>query len=938
MLLMATIQQTGTNTEWLSTAIHFLGDLLGETIRSQSGTATFELEERVRGLAKRLRTTADPAAERELQQIVQGLTVEQAGDLLRAFTHFFGLVNLAEQLERLRVLRERDLRNPKQPRSESIRAAVRQIAADGVPADRVAGALGEMLMVPVFTAHPTESQRRTGLHSLRRVAVLVQRLLDNDLLPAERADLERRLAGEIVGRWQSDQLRIHKPTVIDEVKYGRFYMETTLLDVVPGIYRELEAALNETYFERDWELPPLLRFGSWIGGDRDGNPFVTPGITVEAVCLLQEALLQHYVGRVERLSRVLSSSTRVTPISQELADSLEADAADFPETAALVRVRNESEAYRQKCTYIRERLLLTISVTTGYKPRWDINGIARLGDNIAWYRGAQGLLHDLQVMDRSLRANAGALLADGELHDLIRLVEVFGVHMATLDIRQHSSRHTSALKEIFAAAGVCDDYAALDEQARTALLGAELESRRPLIPARLAYSGETNETIETVRTVAALLEQLNPDVIHRYIISMTTGPSDVLAVLLLAREAGLYDPAAGQSRLDIVPLFETRADLQHAPEIVRNLLRTPAYRHHLKMRGDEQEIMLGYSDSNKDTGYVAANWSLYVAQRELVAVAHDENVRLVLFHGRGGAIGRGGGGANQAILAQPAGTVQGRLRLTEQGEVIFERYGLAGIGARHIEQLVHALLLSTFSPPGADVPERWSDVMAELADQSALAYRALVYDDPRFVDYFYEATPITELVRLNIGSRPASRSSSRRIEDLRAIPWVFAWMQSRHTIPGWYGLGAALEHYIEHHPDGPALLQKMYRDWPFFTTLIDNAQMILSKADMRIAHSYAALVKDPALRDDIYGAISAEYARTVRGVLLVTNQSQLLDNTPVLQRSIERRNPYIDPLSAIQVELLRRLRDTPDEKDIDGLRETVLLSVNGIAAGLKNTG
>lgn len=939
MLPMAMIQHSSTNTEWLSTAIHFLGDLLGETIRSQSGSETFELEERVRALAKRLRSTDDPDAERELQQIVQELSVEQAGDLLRAFTHFFGLVNLAEQLERLRILRERDLRDPQRPRSESIRAAVRQIAANGVPADQIADALGDLLLVPVFTAHPTESQRRTGLSSLRRLAALVQRLLTSELMPIERTELQKRIAGEIVGRWQSDQLRIHKPTVIDEVKYGRFYMETTLLDVVPSIYRDLEAALQETYFDRDWDLPAILRFGSWIGGDRDGNPFVTPDITVEAVRLLQVALLQQYVSRIEQLSQALSPSTREVPISQELSDSLEADAAAFPKIAELVDVRNEFEAYRKKCTYIRERLLQTITFTNAYRPRWDINGIARLREPVAWYRGAKDLVNDLRIMDRSLRANAGALLADGELHDLIRLVEVFGVHMATLDIRQHSSRHTSALQEILAASGVCEDYKALDEAARTALLSDELQSKRPLIPSRLGYSDDTNETVETLRTVAALLEQLNPDVIHTYIISMTTGPSDVLAVLLLAREAGLYDLAAGTSRLDIVPLFETRADLQHAPDIVRNLLSTPAYHDHLKLRGDEQEIMLGYSDSNKDTGYVAANWSLYVAQRELVAVAKEQQVRLRLFHGRGGAIGRGGGGANQAILAQPAGTVQGRLRLTEQGEVIFERYGLSGIGERHLEQLVHALLLTTFSQPESDVSDRWSEVFSELADESATAYRGLVYDNPRFVDYFYEATPITELVRLNIGSRPASRSSSRRIEDLRAIPWVFAWMQSRHTIPGWYGLGAALEGYMQRHPDdGLTLLQQMYQEWPFFTTLIDNAQMILSKADMRIAHSYAALVEDRELGDQIFADIAAEHARTVRSVLQITEQSQLLDRTPVLQRSIERRNPYIDPLSAIQVELLRRLRDTPEEVDTDVLRETVLLSINGIAAGLKNTG
>ena len=937
MAVMATTRQDGV--EWLSAAIHYLGDRLGETIRTQSGAEAFELEEHVRAIAKRLRATEDPAAERELQEIVGRLSVEEASDLLGAFTHYFGLVNLAEQLERLRVLRERDLRKPDRPRSESILAAVRQIAADGVPAAAIQATLGDMLLAPVFTAHPTESQRRTGLQSQRRIAALLPRLLGDDLLPAERADLDRRLVGEIVGRWQSDQLRVHKPTVIDEVKYGRFYLETTVLGVVPGIYRDLEAALRSTYPDCDWTVPPLLRFGSWIGGDRDGNPFVTPGTTVEAVRLLQDALLQHYVRRVERLSRILSSSTREVPISPELAASLEVDAAGFPEVAAMVATRNEFEAYRQKCTYIRERLLLTIARTERYQPLWDMNGIARLDDEIAWYRGAAGLLHDLRLMDASLRANAGAALADGELHDLIRLVEVFGLHMAALDIRQHSARHTSALREILATAGVCDDYTALDEAARTSLLSEELRGRRPLIPARLEYSPETNETIQTVRTVAALLEQLNPDVIHTYIISMATGPSDVLAVLLLAREAGLYDPAAGTSLLDIVPLFETRADLQHAPGIVTDLLATPAYRDHLRCRGDRQEIMLGYSDSNKDTGYVAANWALYVAQGELVALAERQGIHLRLFHGRGGAIGRGGGGANQAILAQPAGTVRGQLRVTEQGEVIFERYGLAGIAARHLEQLVHALLLTTFSPPGADVPEPWQRAMAELADDSAVAYRALVYDDPAFIDYFYEATPIAELVRLNIGSRPASRSSGRRIEDLRAIPWVFAWMQSRHTIPGWYGLGTALECFVERRSeDGLALLRRMYHEWPFFTTLIDNAQMILSKADMRIARSYAALVEDRAMAGKVFDRIAAEYACTVRNILRVTEQKELLDNTPVLQRSIDRRNPYIDPLSAIQVELLRRLREMPEDADTDELREAVLLSVNGIAAGLKNTG
>lgn len=924
--------------QWLSETIHMLGNLLGTTIREQVGEAAFALEEEVRQLAKQLRVAPDAGAEAAMVDLVRRLPLEEAVVLLKAFTHYFALVNLAEQVARLQVLRGRDLATPEQIRVESIHEALQQLKRQGVAAQALADALPGMMLQPVFTAHPTEAQRRTSLESIRRIAERLPDLLNEALLPYERSALEAQIAGEIAGRWQSDVLRFRKPTVLDEVKNGRYYMETTLFEVVPQIYRDFEAALQATYPDRKWHVPPLLRFGSWMGGDRDGNPNVTPTTTVETVRLLQITALEFYLRQIDAVSHQLGASVRVQPVSEELHASLDADAAIFPEIAVLVKERNQWELYRQKCTYIHAKLGRTLARTRALQPTWCPEQAPTAAAPGIVYYGAAGFAEELAIMERSLRANAGGALADGLLHDLQLLVAAFGLHIATLDIRQHSARHTAALAEILAVAGITPDFAALDEGSRTDLLSALLLDPRPIIPTRLTYSDPTNETVQVLRTVAALLEQFNPDTINTYIISMTTGVSDLLVVLLLAREAGLYDPQGGRSMLDVVPLFETRSDLHHAAAIMKETLENRAYRQHLRARRDNQEVMIGYSDSNKDAGYVAANWALYVAQRELLAVANGAGIRLRLFHGRGGSIGRGGGASNKAILAQPPGTVAGQLRITEQGEMIFDRYGLPGIALRHLEQLVHALLLTSFKQEEEEVDAEWLAAGQELADCSARAYRGLVYEHPDFLTYFHEATPITEVTSLNIGSRPASRSSSGKIEDLRAIPWVFAWMQCRHTLPGWFGLGSALDTFVKEHGSGARqLLEQMYQRWPFFNTLIDNAQMILSKADKRIARTYMALVKDRAVAEEIWSRIEHEWTLTSDYVLAITGQSRLLDNSPMLQRSIERRNPYIDPLSTIQVELLRRLREAPGQETAL-LREAVLLSINGIAAGLKNTG
>ncbi len=607
-------QQTNGERDRLSATIHLLGDILGRVIREQAGANAFALEERVRGLAKDLRANNHPYQVEAMQRIVAGLTVGQARDLLKSFSTYFALVNLSEQLQRIWVLRDRALERPGEPRAESIAAAVAELKRNQIAPDAIQRWLDSALILPVFTAHPTEARRRTTLQKLRRIADAVERV--NAALPPDEAEeAERQIAEEIVGLWQSDEVRVIRPTVVDEVKNGLYYFEATLVDLIPRLYRDLERELRRHYPEHEWRVPPLLRFGSWMGGDRDGNPYVTPEVTIETVRLMRAWALRRHIGAVEALSHRLGQSTRQVAVGDDLARSLDADAALFPQVAELLAHRNPFEPYRQKCTYIREKLLRSIEHTDAHAPDWGHREPLPLAGS--FYAGRDDLLADLRVIECSLRANAGDSVADGALHDLIRQVEVFGLHVATLDIRQHSERHTAALAEVLAAAGVCADYAALDEAARVALLTREVANPRPLIPARLAYTLETIETIQTFRTVAAILEQLSPDAIQTYIISMTTGASDVLAGLLLAKEAGLYQPASGVSRLNIVPLFETGADLAGCDRVMDACLRLPVYREHLRLRGDVQEIMIGYSDSNKDVGFAAANWALYQAQRAL---------------------------------------------------------------------------------------------------------------------------------------------------------------------------------------------------------------------------------------------------------------------------------------------------------------------------------
>ena len=910
----------------LSATIHFFGDLLGRVIRAQAGEPTLALEERVRALAKEVRAVPGPGPAAELRALVARSTIGEARELLRSFSAYFALVNLAEQLQRGWVLRDRARARPSVPRAESIAAAVTGLCAEGVSAGALQGWLDAAEIVPVFTAHPTEARRRTTLERLRRIADVVERLHAPELLPGEADEIGRRVEEEIVVLWQSDEVRAVRPTVLDEVQNGLYYFEAGLFELVPRLYRDLEGALAASYPGHAWRVPPLLRFGSWIGGDRDGNPFVTPEVTIEAARRLRVAAIRRHLATIEDLGGRLSQSTREVGVSAELLASLATDDARDAALAAELGRRHLHEPYRRKCGHIRAKLARSLDHAARHCPVF-CRDAPLLADGGRYHRRDE-LLADLHVLERSLLAHGGAAVARGALRDVMREVEVFGLHLATLDVRQHSERHAAALAEVLAGAGVCADYRALDEDARVALLSRALEDPRPLVPVRPAYTPESREVVETFRAVAAILGELAPESIQTVIVSMTRGASDVLAALLLAREAGVD--------VDIAPLFETLADLGAAPAVMRACLRVPAYRAHLRGRGGVQEVMLGYSDSNKDAGFVAANWALYRAQRELREVTAAEGVELRFFHGRGGAIGRGGGPANQAILAQPPGSVGSRLRLTEQGEVIADRYGLPVLAQRHLEQLVNAMLRAGFANPTAPEPA-WERAVERLAALARDYYRALVYGDPDFVRYFRAATPIAEIGRLNLGSRPASRKKSDRIEDLRAIPWVFSWMQSRHTLPGWYGLGYALEVFAE-EPGAIDLLQKMYEAWPFFRTMIDSAQMILGKADLHVAARYAELVPDRAMAEAIFGRIEAEHGRAARMICQVARAGEILDYAPILKRSIALRNPYVDPMSYIQVELLERLRAAPGGPDHEALEDAIMLSISGIAAGLKNTG
>ena len=917
----------------LARDVRLLGNALGEVLREQGGDALFERVERIRALTKEARSVAGGSdAERELDALFAGMDFDAALPVLKAFTTYFQLVNLAEQKEIVRVNRRRAYKAGDKPRSESVRQAIQTLSGTGMTAAEMRALVGSLSVQLVFTAHPTESKRRTVNEKLHRLSASLSALEQPQMAESECERLEADVVAETEILWQTDEVRQRRLTVIDEAKNILFYFGETLFEITPRLYEDLAAALAECYPGEEFEIPNFLEYGSWVGGDRDGNPTITLDHTAEVLRLHRQQVLALYVPAVRALSDRLSQSLHYVTVSEELEASLLADAELLPEVAALAAGRSPTEAYRRKCEFVWERLRRTQDGKPG------------------GYEHASEFVADLALIQRSLETHKGHFAARRALAPLLFQARLFGFHLARLDIREHKEKYLGALSTVLTDQGI--DFMALSESGKIALLEQEIAGRRPLVPAQPSFGDDANKTLNLFRLVSGKMDTLGPDAFGSFILSMASDVSDVLAVLLLAKDANLADlrEENGWSKVDVVPLFETIEDLENAPQILDTLLKNPVYRRNVALRGDAQEVMVGYSDSNKDGGYLTANWKLYVGQARVAEVAAQHGVRLRIFHGRGGAIGRGGGPAGKAILAQPPGSVQGRLKITEQGEVIAARYFDQEIAYRNLEQIVHAVLTASGPPAPNNGGVRsenaeWAAVMDEVSDTAFAAYRALVYGDKDFVRYFQEATPVGELAQLNIGSRPPKRTASDRIEDLRAIPWVFSWMQSRHTLPGWYGVGTALTQYADQSPAHEERLRQMYQRWPFFTTTIDNAQMSLAKADMEIAARYAALVSDRVVADRIYGAICREYEKSVAIIGRITGLDALLDNQPVLQKSIRLRNPYVDPLSFLQVELLKRLRALPlDDASEEmktarrDLRAAVLLSINGVAAGMKNTG
>jgi phosphoenolpyruvate carboxylase len=902
----------------LRTDIRLLGRILGDTVRDQEGADVFDLVERIRQTSIRFHRDEDKLARRELETILDSMSTSDTVRIVRAFSYFSHLANIAEDQNNIRQMRGR---GPGGPRPSLLTQTLSHAKTTGISAAELRRFLGDAQVSPVLTAHPTEVRRKSTIDREMEIAALLERRERVQLTPEEVEASDEQLRRAVLTLWQTNLLRRTKLTVLDEVSNGLSFYDYTFLHEVPRLHCALEDRLNQEEGGTPGELASFLTMGSWIGGDRDGNPFVTADVMRGTLRLQSSRVMNFYLEELHVLGSELSLAAHLADVS----DELRALAGRSPDTSP----HRSGEPYRLAVSGIYARLTATAV-------RLEVETTRRPVGEAAPYASVKEFKADLDVLDRSLIANNSGVIARGRLRSLRRAVDCFGFHLARLDIRQNSAVHERTVAELFDAAIPGMSYLDLNEEARINLLLSELRSARPLSSAFVKYSEETLGELAVFRAAAEAHARFGTDVIHQCIISMCKGMSDMLEVAVLLKEVGLINPS-GRSAINIVPLFETIEDLQASSGIMDRMLSLHDYRKLVDSRGGVHEVMLGYSDSNKDGGFVTSGWELYKAEIGLVDVFERHHVRLRLFHGRGGSVGRGGGPSYDAIIAQPGGAVNGQIRITEQGEIISSKYSNPEVGRSNLEILAAATLEASLLHPRQSAPRKeYLTAMEQLSALAFKAYRGLVYETDGFADYFWGSTVITEISTLNIGSRPASRKKTREIEDLRAIPWVFSWAQCRLMLPGWYGFGSAVETWIAEHPEqSMPFLQELYREWPFFRTLLSNMDMVLAKSSIAIASRYAELVPDVALRDSIFGRIRREWHSSIETLLDIMGHERLLQGNPLLERSIRNRFPYLDPLNHVQVELLKEHRaQNPDEQVLRGIQ----LTINGISAGLRNSG
>lgn len=896
--------------------IRLLGRILGDTVRDQEGADVFDLVERIRQTSIRFHRDEDRLARSELETILDSMSISETVRIVRAFSYFSHLANIAEDQNNIRQMRTRG-----GLRSGTLASTLAHAREAGFSAADLRRFFKEALVSPVLTAHPTEVRRKSTIDREMEIAALLDRRERVQLTPEEIEASDEQLRRDVLTLWQTNLLRRTKLTVLDEVANGLSFYDYTFLHEVPRLHCSLEDRLNKEEGGDGGELASFLKMGSWIGGDRDGNPFVTAEVMRGTLRLQSSRVMNFYLEELHALGAELSLAAHLADVSEEL----RALAERSPDTSP----HRSGEPYRLAVSGIYARLTATAA-------RLEVGTTRPPVGQAESYGSVKEFKADLDVLDRSLIANNSGVIARGRLRLLRRAVDCFGFHLARLDMRQNSAVHERTVAELFDAAIPGMSYLALSEEARVNLLLNELRSARPLSSAFVKYSDETLGELALFRAGAEAHAKFGPEAISQCVISMCKGMSDMLEVAVLLKEVGLVNPS-GRSAINIVPLFETIEDLQASSVIMDRMFALHDYRKLVDSLGSVQEVMLGYSDSNKDGGFVTSGWELYKAEIGLVEVFQRHGVRLRLFHGRGGSVGRGGGPSYDAIMAQPSGAVNGQIRITEQGEIISSKYSNAEVGRNNLEILAAATLEASLLQPQQSAPRvEYLKAMDQLSALAFKAYRGLVYETDGFADYFWGSTVITEISTLNIGSRPASRKKTREIEDLRAIPWVFSWAQCRLMLPGWYGFGSAVETWIAEHPEqGMPFLKELYREWPFFRMLLSNMDMVLAKSSIAIASRYAELVPDEALREKIFGRIRREWHASIETLLDIMGQDRLLQGNPLLERSIRNRFPYLDPLNHVQVELLKEHRaQNPDEQVLRGIQ----LTINGISAGLRNSG